>query len=411
MTTMLLVEDESFERSSLMRCIDWGLIGVKIIGEASNGSQGLTRVMELKPDIVLTDVKMPVMDGIEMSRRIRQISPEIKIIFLSSYDDFEYAKQAIDLHIAAYLMKPVNEAELLRVVKRAADEITQKALEQRLLTKNQMSLTISLNLARQAFVNRVLTGMSVEQDDARSLGLEWLFSGSDNLSLTLCLYAPQEAALSDADLESLNRSLMRLCAQSSDILIDAGRLVTLCAFPEPAGEADAERVEACLTRFFASRPGGEMRIESLLSGAGSIDGLAQLYARILKRISKPSPEAPEFADRHRGKREIAAEVEEILNTQYQKTLSLESIARLLHFTPNYIGSVFKSVNKVSVNRYLMNVRIKKAEEMLRMGSLSVAEIAECCGFGSITYFHTIFKKEKGITPTEHRQATGAAQRA
>lgn len=82
----------------------------------------------------------------------------------------------------------------------------------------------------------------------------------------------------------------------------------------------------------------------------------------------------------------------------------------MHFTPNYIGSVFKSVNKLSVNHYLMDVRIKKAEEMLRMGSLSVAEIAECCGFGSITYFHTIFKKEKGITPTEYRLAAGGAQR-
>jgi two-component system response regulator YesN len=345
-----------------------------------------------------------------MSRRIRQIAPETKILFLSSYDDFEYAKQAIDLHIAAYVMKPVNEAELLRVVKRAADEVTQKALEQRLLTKNQTSLSISLNLARQAFVNRVLTGMSVEKEDARSLGLEWLFSGSENLGLTLSLYAPQQAGLSDADLDHLNRSLLRLCGQSINICIDAGRLVTLCAFPESAGEVDAERVKECLARFFESRPGGAARIESLL-GAGGIDGAAELYARILKRISRPVPEAPEFSDRHRGKREIAAEVEEILNTQYDKPLSLESIARVMHFTPNYIGSVFKSVNKVSVNRYLMNVRIKRAEAMLRMGSLSVAEIAECCGFGSITYFHTIFKKEKGITPTEYRQAAGGAQRA
>jgi two-component system response regulator YesN len=407
---MVLVEDESFERTSLMHCIDWGLIGVEIIGDAANGSQGLARVMELKPDIVLTDVKMPVLDGIEMSRRIRQIAPETKILFLSSYDDFEYAKQAIDLHIAAYVMKPVNEAELLRVVKRAADEVTQKALEQRLLTKNQTSLSISLNLARQAFVNRVLTGMSVEKEDARSLGLEWLFSGSENLGLTLSLYAPQQAGLSDADLDHLNRSLLRLCGQSINICIDAGRLVTLCAFPESAGEVDAERVKECLARFFESRPGGAARIESLL-GAGGIDGAAELYARILKRISRPVPEAPEFSDRHRGKREIAAEVEEILNTQYDKPLSLESIARVMHFTPNYIGSVFKSVNKVSVNRYLMNVRIKRAEAMLRMGSLSVAEIAECCGFGSITYFHTIFKKEKGITPTEYRQAAGGAQRA
>ena len=113
MVTMILVEDESFERRALMEHIDWSLIGVEIIGEAINGQQGLTLTMERRPDIVLTDVSMPAMNGIEMARKIRAILPETRILFLSAYDDFDYARQAIDLNIQAYVMKPVNENELL----------------------------------------------------------------------------------------------------------------------------------------------------------------------------------------------------------------------------------------------------------------------------------------------------------
>ena len=114
MVTMILVEDESFERRALIEHIDWNLIGVEVIGEAINGEQGLSLVMERHPDIVLSDVSMPAMNGVEMARKIRAIAPETRILFLSAYDEFDYAKQAIDLNVQAYVMKPVNESELLR---------------------------------------------------------------------------------------------------------------------------------------------------------------------------------------------------------------------------------------------------------------------------------------------------------
>lgn len=72
MATLMIVEDESFERNALKNSIDWELIGVKVIGEAANGAQGLNLAMELKPDIILTDVSMPVMNAIEMTERIRK---------------------------------------------------------------------------------------------------------------------------------------------------------------------------------------------------------------------------------------------------------------------------------------------------------------------------------------------------
>ena len=75
----------------------------------------------------------------------------------------------------------------------------------------------------------------------------------------------------------------------------------------------------------------------------------------------------------------------------------------MHFTPNYIGSTFKSLKKLSINRYLMNVRLEKAIDLLRAGNLQISEIAIQCGYENANYFHTVFKKERGVTPNEYRQ--------
>lgn len=108
----------------------------------------------------------------------------------------------------------------------------------------------------------------------------------------------------------------------------------------------------------------------------------------------------------KNKQQIVNQIEQIIHTQYQMPITLESIAHMLHFTPNYIGNIFKTIKKISVNRYLMKVRMEKAEQLLLDSNYSINDISEQCGFGSITYFHTTFKKEKGITPSEFRQSRG-----
>mgnify|MGYP001773661639 FL=1 len=147
-----------------------------MIGEAANGAQGLNLAMELKPDIILTDVSMPVMNAIEMTERIRKILPETKILFISSYDDFEYARQGIELNIFSYMTKPVNEMLLLRNVKKAVDQITEKELEKRLYNKIKNNYEVSLKLARQALVSRVLMNVAVDSEEAKQLNLGWMLS-------------------------------------------------------------------------------------------------------------------------------------------------------------------------------------------------------------------------------------------
>jgi two-component system, response regulator YesN len=396
MITMLLIEDESFERQSLVNYIDWELIGVKIIGEAVNGSQGLAKALELKPDIVLTDVKMPVMNGIEMSIQIRQAAPGIRILFLSSYDDFEYAKQAIDLNISAYLMKPVNEEELLRVVKRVVDEINAERLEQQLMLKKQDNLSSSLRLARQALVSRILGGMHVEDADARNLSLEWLFLPDQIFVITLCEHEPGMLDPIDTTLELLSKRCQKILPRSINVCLSAGHLVTLYAPLENNSQEVMHDLQRMLRAFFENLGGG-VRIES-----ASGRNLAELYAQLLHEGVRSPHLLSGGEKKKQNKEQIVRVIEQIIAEQYHTPITLESIARTMHFTPNYLGYVFKSIARISVNRYLLKTRLEKAKELLGTGSLPLNDIVERCGFGSNTYFHSTFKKETGMTPSEYR---------
>ena len=404
MITMLLVEDESFGRTSLATCVDWALIGVEIIGEAANGSQGLAKVLELKPDIVLTDVKMPVMDGIEMSRRVRIVSPNVKILFLSSYDDFEYAKQAIDLNISAYLMKPVNEMELLRAVKKAADEINEKMLERRLLTKEQDNLSRSLSLARQTLVNRALGGMGASETDARNLRLDWLLYPDQQFLLVLCSYATGALHPIDAKLEQLMSRVSKVFTHSVGLPVNAGQLVVLCGIGQEDAQQMARRVGFALRDFFEME---SVDVRVTMEAGGDV---AAQYASLMKKNAR-APRAAVSEKKGQNKKQIVTEIERVINEQYTRPLSLESIARELHFTPNYIGTIFKSVTNTSVNNYLLKVRLERSKQMLESKApMSLGKIAEACGFGSNTYFHTIFKRMTGITPNEYRRNAEKAHR-
>ncbi len=404
MVTMILVEDESFERRALIEHIDWNLIGVEVIGEAINGEQGLALVMERHPDIVLSDVSMPAMNGIEMARKIRAIAPQTRILFLSAYDDFDYAKQAIDLNIQAYVMKPVNESELLRAVKRTADEITERALENRWVSSIQSSYSESVRLARQALVNRILLNLPVSDGDLRKLDMEWLCLPSGRKSILLTCFPPQATQRVDAALPKLNQMCSKLSGRVFSVCLRVGKLATLCVWKR---EDQILQAEETVRDFFSKLGVKEPRLIRM-DAADAEDTFGALYAAVPGAGAAKEGEMFQAGKTHKSRTQIVEEIERIIQERYHQQLSLESIAKEMHFTPNYVGTVFKTVKKISVNSYLMQVRMDKACQLLRESSDTVNDIAASCGFGSITYFHTCFKKKYGITPGEYRQNhTGA----
>jgi two-component system response regulator YesN len=109
---VLIVDDEYMVRGLLKRCIDWNEIGMEIIGEASGAQEALELTDKLSPDIIFTDICMPYIDGIELSRLVFEKYPNIKIVILTGYEEFEYAKKSLKLGIADFLLKPINDDEI-----------------------------------------------------------------------------------------------------------------------------------------------------------------------------------------------------------------------------------------------------------------------------------------------------------
>ncbi|MCR5691608.1 MAG: response regulator [Eubacterium sp.] len=123
---VFLVEDEFIVREGIKNNVDWAGNGFEFCGEASDGELAFPMISNEKPDILITDIRMPFMDGLELSRMVRKEFPEIKIIILSGHEEFEYAKAAIQIGVEEYLLKPINGEELLQVVNRVAEKIRQE---------------------------------------------------------------------------------------------------------------------------------------------------------------------------------------------------------------------------------------------------------------------------------------------
>lgn len=126
MLKVLLVDDDYAQRSYLENVIDWGSEDCVIAGEASDGREALECVDRLKPDLVLLDVHMPSMDGLEFLKKISEGDCQVQVVIVSGFDEFEYAREAMKYGARNYILKPVNENELLGVIRKTKQEIAEK---------------------------------------------------------------------------------------------------------------------------------------------------------------------------------------------------------------------------------------------------------------------------------------------
>ena len=118
MYRILLVDDETDVRESIARMIDWDTQGFSLCGCAAGSLEALEMADELLPDVVMTDICMPYIDGLELIRRLRKVHPAMQFVIVSGYDDFSYAQQAVQLHVMDYLLKPFRDQELVAAILR-----------------------------------------------------------------------------------------------------------------------------------------------------------------------------------------------------------------------------------------------------------------------------------------------------
>lgn len=129
--TVLVVEDEYDQRRAVIERVDWAAAGFEVIGEAENGVEALELLETLEPDLILTDIKMPMISGLDLAEKVREIRPATQMVILSGYDSFEYARKAINYNIISYLLKPISSSELseeLFNIKKRMDEQLDKIM-------------------------------------------------------------------------------------------------------------------------------------------------------------------------------------------------------------------------------------------------------------------------------------------
>lgn len=158
MLKIFLVEDEFIVREGIKNNVQWNQHGYEFCGEASDGELAFPMIQKEKPDIVITDIKMPFMDGLELSRLIKKELPETEIILLTGYQEFEYAKEAIRIGVAEYLSKPINGEELLKAVDVIAVKIEEKQKERQIREKYMQEMEENSLKEKRAFFQHLVIG-------------------------------------------------------------------------------------------------------------------------------------------------------------------------------------------------------------------------------------------------------------
>lgn len=154
---IMLVDDEEEVRKAIIRKMDWEQLGFMVVGDAENGQDALEKLEQLEPDVVMTDIRMPYMDGLTLASRIREKYPSMKILIFSGYDDFEYAQQAIKLNVTEYILKPVNGEELKEILNRVRISLDGEIEQRRNIDTLRESYLGSLPILRELFLNDLVS--------------------------------------------------------------------------------------------------------------------------------------------------------------------------------------------------------------------------------------------------------------
>ena len=151
---VFLVEDECVVREGLRDCIDWERYGFEFCGDAPDGELALPQIRKLRPDILITDIKMPFMDGLALSKLVCAELPETRIILISGHNDFEFAQEAIEIGVEQYLLKPVTKASLLKTLEDVSRKIDEEREQKDYLRRFQQEGPEYEQFARRKFFDR-----------------------------------------------------------------------------------------------------------------------------------------------------------------------------------------------------------------------------------------------------------------
>ena len=405
--TVVVADDEGELREAVCTMTPWEALGFHLVGSASNGLDALELVERLEPDLLLTDIRMPFISGIELARQVREIRPAMHIAFLSGYDDFEYAKQAIQYNIISYMLKPLTMDGLAAELKAIHEKIDQRYASLRRSDDKQAD--------QAAF----LIPLVLEHYDGAPEGLEnslrenaaacGLLRGVDDRGLLVVLTAVM------ADGTPCKPGVVRLVEQLANkylrhfVFLSSGRVVAvLIGNPSDFDEylhilADeiCQLTERALDeRVFVGV--GRPVSRFLQLNVAYRQALAALHA------AEESEGGVSFTADSRKGGGLCERALEIIEQHYMdEDLSLASLSAMLDVSPNHLSACIKKTAGETFINILVRRRMEAAQKLLLTTDLQVQEIARRCGYSVQHYFSYCFKKYSGTSPGALRRQRAA----
>ena len=185
MLKVFLVEDESVVREALRDNIPWQQYGYRFVGEAGDGEMALPLIRKTVPDVLITDIKMPFMDGLALSHIVKSEYPDMKIIIISGYDDFGYARQAISEGVDEYLLKPITRRSLQKALSELREKIEAEQEQKNYVKKFQTEMQQYEQYALRSFFEKVFEGKLSAQELYEEAGKQGLDINASGYNLIL----------------------------------------------------------------------------------------------------------------------------------------------------------------------------------------------------------------------------------
>lgn len=171
--SVILVDDEEEVREAIIRRVDWASVGFQIVDYAENGEEALEKVEKLCPDVVITDIQMPFMDGLTFCKKLKERISGTKIVIFSGYDEFEYAKEAIKLEAEEYILKPIDASELKKVFARIKERLDEELDQKRNVERLEKYYLESVPLLKEQFIMGLLEGRLTDLQQIKDYELSY----------------------------------------------------------------------------------------------------------------------------------------------------------------------------------------------------------------------------------------------
>jgi two-component system response regulator YesN len=452
MYTVALIEDEKMVLRSLRATLDWEALGFTIIGEAYNGAEGVEMLEALRPDIALTDVRMPALSGLEMMAEAHRRKLDTLFIVVSGYAEFAYVQKAINQGAIGYCLKPFSASELTEVLGHASDMLRGRRdgliidlmaymdsplpnaelfwadmLRGSGLTQEQVYPAVligepgsSRGLCRPVQIGRGKYFTLLQRDALRPADLPQNMV-SLGIGRPLTVYRDVWEAVEEAERMALQYFVtgklgqVWRCDQMNNV--DFTRFFArvtgepLSALPELLEEARRNmqtgafdiRYCARLLMLVLERAHGEVPA-GIESGASAYGALTAVFANAdsLLAYLRFAVQESEAEQTEPPRSESLHPVVEYVENNFTQSISVQDLSRKFSFNPSYVSQLFRRELGMTFTEYITGLRCRYACRLLQTTSLTLGEIAEKVGYNDYFYFIRVFKKTLGKTPTQYR---------